>query len=56
MKIENLHFSYGDHEVLKGVSYDAQLGEFISVLGPTAWERVRCSGVCWDFWSPQAEA
>lgn len=34
MKIQDLHFSYGDHHVLKGVSYDAELGEFISVLGP----------------------
>lgn len=34
MKIEDLHFSYGTHEVLKGVSYEAELGQFISVLGP----------------------
>ena len=33
-KIEDLHFSYGDHEVLKGISYETELGEFISVLGP----------------------
>lgn len=34
MNVENLCFSYGNHEVLKGVSFEAQLGEFISVLGP----------------------
>ena len=34
MNVENLCFSYGSHEVLKGVSFDAKLGEFISVLGP----------------------
>ena len=34
MNIQDLQFSYGSHEVLKGVSYEAQLGEFISVLGP----------------------
>lgn len=34
MKIEDLRFSYGTHEVLKGVSFDAQPGRFISVLGP----------------------
>ena len=34
MKIEDLRFSYGDHEVLKGVTYRAGFGEFISVLGP----------------------
>lgn len=34
MNVENLCFSYGSHEVLKGVSFNAKLGEFISVLGP----------------------
>ena len=34
MNVENLCFSYGNHEVLKGVSFNAKLGEFISVLGP----------------------
>jgi len=34
MKIEDLCFSYGRHEVLKGVSFQAQYGQFLSVLGP----------------------
>ena len=34
MKIENLHFSYGSHEVLKGVSFGVEDSGFISVLGP----------------------
>ena len=34
MKIEDLRFSYGTHEVLKGVCFDAHPGQFISVLGP----------------------
>ena len=34
IKIENLCFSYGSHEVLKNVSFDAQYGQFLSVLGP----------------------
>lgn len=34
MNVKDLHFSYGDHEVLKGVSFDTNYGEFISVLGP----------------------
>lgn len=34
MKIENLSFAYGDHEVLKKVSFTAENGEFLSVLGP----------------------
>ena len=31
---ENLHYSYGDRPVLKGVSFTAEAGEFLSVLGP----------------------
>ena len=34
MNIKDLHFSYGEREVLKGISFDTQYGEFISVLGP----------------------
>lgn len=33
IKAENVHFSYGDKEILKGVSLDIKEGEFISVLG-----------------------
>lgn len=34
MKVENLCFSYGEHEVLKDVSFGAEYGQFLSVLGP----------------------
>ena len=34
MKIENLRFSYGSHEVLKGVSFGVEDSGFISLLGP----------------------
>ena len=34
MKIENLHFSYGKREVLKGIDFSVEYGEFLSVLGP----------------------
>ncbi len=34
MKVENLCFSYGTHDVLKGIHFEAQYGEFLSVLGP----------------------
>ena len=34
MQIENLCFSYGSRQVLKGVSFGAEPGEFVSVLGP----------------------
>ena len=34
MTIENLCFSYGEHEVLKYINFTAEYGEFLSVLGP----------------------
>ena len=34
MKVENLHFSYGSHEVLKGVSFGVEDSGFVSLLGP----------------------
>lgn len=34
LRVEDLHFSYGQREVLKGISFSAEYGEFLSVLGP----------------------
>jgi iron complex transport system ATP-binding protein len=34
MEIKNLSFSYGEREVLKNVSFSAEYGQFLSVLGP----------------------
>ncbi|MCQ2511958.1 MAG: ABC transporter ATP-binding protein [Lachnospiraceae bacterium] len=34
LKIDNIYFSYKNHPVLKGVSFEAGKGELISVLGP----------------------
>ena len=35
LKLDQIHKSYGDKEVLKGVSLEVQKGEIISVLGPS---------------------
>ena len=34
MRVEDLHFSYGSHEVLKGVSFGVEDCGFVSLLGP----------------------
>ena len=34
MHVKDLRFAYGDHEVLGGISFDTEYGQFISVLGP----------------------
>lgn len=35
LELKNIHKSYGDKEVLKGVSLEVKKGEIISVLGPS---------------------
>lgn len=34
LKVRNLKKSYGDHAVLKGVSYDIEQGKIVGLLGP----------------------
>ena len=34
LEVRSLHFSYGGHEVLKGLSFAAEYGQLLSVLGP----------------------
>ena len=34
LKVDDLHFSYGSHEVLKGVSFGVETSGFVSLLGP----------------------
>lgn len=34
MTVQNLSFAYGDHQVLRDVSFSVDYGEFLSVLGP----------------------
>lgn len=35
IRIEDLHKSFGDHEVLRGVNADVKVGEVICVIGPS---------------------
>lgn len=34
MNVNDIRFSYGEREVLKGISFDVDYGQFVSVLGP----------------------
>ncbi len=43
ISIQNVHKSFGDLEVLKGVSLDVQKGEVLSIIGvPVAVSRLFC--------------
>ena len=35
LSVENLHLTYGDNPVLKGVSMELKRGEVVSLLGPS---------------------
>ena len=35
LALDNVTKSYGDHEVIKGVSFSAQKGEFVVFVGPS---------------------
>ena len=35
LSVENLHLTYGDNPVLKGVSMELRRGEVVSLLGPS---------------------
>lgn len=54
--VQDLVFSYGGADVLQGVSFCADKGERIAVLGPNGVEKARCSAACSAFWSRSAAA
>ncbi|PMC12645.1 lipase, partial [Klebsiella aerogenes] len=35
LSVDNLHLTYGDNPVLKGVSMELKRGEVVSLLGPS---------------------
>ena len=35
IKIDNLHKSYGDNDVLKGINLRIEEGEVIAIIGPS---------------------
>lgn len=40
--IRDLHKTFGDHEVLKGISLDANAGDVISIIGSSGSGKVPC--------------
>ena len=54
--VQDLVFSYGGADVLQGVSFCADKGERIAVLGPNGVGKSICSAACSAFWSRSAAA
>ena len=52
LEISNLHKSYGDHEVLKGVSTELDKGDVVSIIGASGSGKttlLRCVNLLEDF-------
>ncbi|GAL12758.1 ABC-type polar amino acid transport system ATPase component [Vibrio astriarenae] len=45
IKLNNIHKSFGDTEVLKGVSFDIQQGEIIVIIGSSGTGKSTCCAV-----------
>ena len=56
MKVENLHFSYGSHEVLKGVSFGVEDSGFVSLLGPNGAGKTTIINLLMRFYDVDAGA
>ena len=44
LEIKNVHKSFGDHEILKGVDIKVEKGDIIVILGPSGSGRPPCFG------------
>ena len=42
LSVKDLAFSYGDRQVLKDISFDAEQNQIISILGPNGTGKTRC--------------
>ena len=41
--IEGVSKAFGEKQVLSDINLTAESGEFVALLGPSGWERRRCS-------------
>lgn len=51
IEFRNVHKSFGNNEVLKGINLSIDEGEFVTLLGPSGCGKVRFSAV-FQAWRP----
>jgi ABC-type transport system involved in Fe-S cluster assembly fused permease/ATPase subunit len=53
---DNVHFSYGDHAILKGVSFRVPAGKRVAIVGPSGSGKTTISRLLFRFYDPQSGA
>src|ERR1700722_5413920 len=49
LSLRDLRVSYGDREILPGITFDVMQGETLVFLGGWGWGRARFCGPWWDW-------
>ncbi|MEK9797993.1 MAG: ABC transporter ATP-binding protein/permease [Alphaproteobacteria bacterium] len=53
---DNVHFSYGDRAILKGVSFRVPAGKRVAIVGPSGSGKTTISRLLFRFYDPQSGA
>ena len=53
IRFEDVHFSYGDRPILKGVSFDVPAGKRVAIVGPSGAGKSTISRLLFRFYDPQ---
>ena len=53
---DNVHFSYGDRTILKGVSFRVPAGKRVAIVGPSGSGKTTISRLLFRFYDPQSGA
>ena len=54
IRFENVHFTYQDRQILKGVSFDVEAGKRVAIVGPSGAGKSTISRLLFRFYDPQA--
>ena len=54
VEFRDVHFSYGDEEVLEGVSFSMEPGTVTALVGPSGSGKSTCAQLVARFWIPQS--
>jgi len=56
LAFDNVHFSYGERQILKGVSFTVPAGKRVAIVGPSGSGKTTISRLLFRFYDPQSGA